>query len=321
MQKVLVTGGAGFIGSHLCAFLLSQNYQVICLDNFLSGRKVNIKAHESNSNFSLIEYDITKPIDAIASKLEAIDFIFHLASPASPNKYSKTSYLSNPIETLSVNSFGTHQLLDLALKNKSRFLYASSSEVYGDPSISPQVESYFGNVNPNGPRSVYDEGKRFGEAITMAFVRKYDVDARIVRIFNTYGPNMREDDGRVVSNFIIQALQNKPLTIYGKGDQTRSFSYVSDTVSGLIKTMFTDGQKGGVFNIGNPIEKTILEFATLIKELTGSKVDFVYEDLPQDDPKQRKPDISNAKDRLGYVPSVTLEEGLKKTIEYFNKSV
>jgi nucleoside-diphosphate-sugar epimerase len=220
-----------------------------------------------------------------------------------------------------VNSFGTHQLLDLALKNKSRFLYASSSEVYGDPSISPQVESYFGNVNPNGPRSVYDEGKRFGEAITMAFVRKYDVDARIVRIFNTYGPNMREDDGRVVSNFIIQALQNKPLTIYGKGDQTRSFSYVSDTVSGLIKTMFTDGQKGGVFNIGNPIEKTILEFATLIKELTGSKVDFVYEDLPQDDPKQRKPDISNAKDRLGYVPSVTLEEGLKKTIEYFNKSV
>jgi len=317
MQTVLVSGGAGFIGSHLCAYLLSQNYQVICIDNLLTGSKINIQPYLNNEQFKFIEFDVINSLQDIKKQFSKLDYIFHLASPASPNINSPRSYLSYPLETLMVNSVGTQNLLELARENNCRFLYASSSEVYGDPTISPQNESYFGNVNPNGIRSVYDEGKRYGEAISMAYVRKFNLDARIVRVFNTYGPNMLKDDGRVVSNFINQALLEAPITVYGKGLQTRSFSYISDTIDGFVKTMFLDNLKGEVFNIGNPIEKTIYEFATIIKELTHSSSEIVYKPLPEDDPKQRKPDIQKAGQMLGFFPKVSLEEGLKYTIDYF----
>lgn len=318
MQTVLVAGGAGFIGSHLCEKLLEKQYKVICMDNLLTGNASNIETLKKHPHFTFIHQDITT-LDIQNSALAAVAYIFHLASPASPNVKSERSYMSYPIETLLVNSQGTHILLELAKKNKARFLFASTSEVYGDPSQHPQTEDYFGNVNPNGPRSVYDESKRFGEAITMAYVRKFDLDARIVRIFNTYGPLMQEDDGRVVSNFINQALKGEPITIYGSGKQTRSFCYVSDMVEGLYKLMFVDGLQGEVINIGNPVEKTIEEFAILIKALVGSSSEIVYEGLPTDDPKQRRPDITKAKHALNWEPMVDLEEGLKKTIAYFKK--
>lgn len=317
MQTVLVAGGAGFIGSHLCERLLAQNYRVLCLDNLLTGDRHNIKQFEENPHFQFINQDLIKSIgDKIKPELP-IDFIFHLASPASPNKKNKKSYMNFPIETLLVNSMGTYNLLLLAQEKHARFLFASTSEVYGDPKITPQSEDYNGNVSPNGPRSVYDEGKRFGEAATMAFVRKFNVDARIVRIFNTYGPRMQPDDGRVVSNFIMQAINNQPLTIYGDGMQTRSFCYISDLIDGLYKTMFTGQLAGEVINLGNPSEKKIEEFALLVKKITGTHSQIIYDDLPEDDPQQRCPDISKAKSLLSWEPKVTIEEGLKKTIEYF----
>lgn len=324
MQVVLVAGGAGFIGSHLCGQLLNKGYQVICVDNFITSDKKNINYLLQNPNFKFIEFDITKDISTLNSlaslrsgQLSTLNCIFHLASPASPNKKSPRSYINFPIETLLANSMGTHQLLELAKKFSSKFLFASTSEIYGDPAVSPQNEEYFGNVNPNGIRSVYDEAKRFGEAITMGYVRKYNLDARIIRIFNTYGPKMQVDDGRVVSNFINQAIKNEKITIYGKGLQTRSFCYISDMISGIMKAMFKDGTKGEVINLGNTDERKISELATMIKEMTNSASEIAYEDLPEDDPKERKPDISKAKRILDWEPSVLLEDGLKKTIEYF----
>lgn len=313
MQTALVAGGAGFIGTHLCKSLLDDNFRVICVDNLITSSKKNIEQLLSNQNFIFLEQDITKPLEIN----ESVDFIFHLASPASPNKKSPRSYINFPLETLLANSAGTRNLLDLAKEKEARFLYASSSEIYGDPLISPQKEDYFGNVNPNGIRSVYDEGKRFGEAITMAYFRKINLDARIVRIFNTYGPFMQKDDGRVVSNFINQAIKNIPLTIYGQGKQTRSFCFVDDMVNGLMLSIFSENTNGQVFNLGNPDEKTILELAELIKKLTKSASEIVYEDLPLDDPKKRNPDISKAQKILGFSPKVKTEDGLLKTIEYF----
>lgn len=314
MQTVLVAGGAGFIGTRLCKSLLVDGYRVICVDNLITSAKNNITELLDNSNFTFIEQDVTKPL-AIDEK---IDYIFHLASPASPNKNSAKSYISFPIETLLVNSQGTHLLLDLAKKKSSKFLFTSTSEVYGDPAVSPQKEDYFGNVNPNGIRSVYDESKRFGEAITMAYVRKFNLDARIIRIFNTYGPLMQKDDGRVVSNFVNQAINNQPLTIYGDGKQTRSFCFVDDMVSGIKAAMFTANTKGEVINLGNPDERTIIELAEVIKKMTNSTSEIISEEgFPEDDPKSRKPDIEKAKSLLGWEPKVSIEEGLNKTIQYF----
>ncbi|MCL6096430.1 MAG: SDR family oxidoreductase [Patescibacteria group bacterium] len=313
MQTVLVAGGAGFIGSHLCKKLLSENYKVICVDNLITGNKNNLNDILSNENFTFLEKDVTKNFQE-DSKL---DFIFHLASPASPNKKSPRSYINHPLETLLVNSLGTYNLLELAKETSAKFLYASSSEIYGDPKISPQKEDYFGNVNPNGVRSVYDEGKRFGEAITASYVRESGLDARIIRIFNTYGPFMQADDGRVVSNFINQAISNKPLTIYGDGSQTRSFCYVDDMVEGLMFSMFSDKTKGEVINLGNLDERKISEIATMIKDIVKSSSKIIFEELPEDDPETRRPDISKAKKLIGWSPKVNIVEGLKKTVEYF----
>ncbi len=316
MATVLVAGGAGFIGSHLCENLLNNGHKVIAVDNLITGEKTNLSKLLSNSSFEFIEKDITGDLSDIADKLKGVEYIFHMASPASPNRKSAKSYISFPIETLMVNSLGTYNLLNLAKEQSAKFLFASSSEVYGDPSVSPQPETYFGNVNPNGVRSVYDEGKRFGEALTMGFVRKHSTDARIIRIFNTYGPKMQKDDGRVVSNFINQAITAAPITVYGDGSQTRSLCFISDLVDGIIKAMFA-GSKGEVFNLGNPNEKTIFEVAKMIKEMTGSNSEITFEQLPQDDPKKRKPDISKANNLLSWNPTVNLEQGLSKTIEYF----
>jgi dTDP-glucose 4,6-dehydratase len=306
--KILVTGGAGFIGSHLCDFLLEKGHYVICADNLLTGDIKNIKHNLQNKRFEFMKHDVTKPLK-ISGR---IDYVLHFASPASP-----VDYMNYPLETLDVGSIGTKILLELARKKKAKFLLASTSEVYGDPKISPQPEEYFGNVNPIGPRSVYDEAKRFAEALTSAYVREKLVDARIVRIFNTYGPRMGLDDGRVVPNFIKQALTGQPLTVYGDGSQTRSFCYVSDMVSGIYKLMYT--KTAGPINIGNPKELKVNEFANVILKLTGSRSKIVYKPLPQDDPKQRSPDISKAKKELAWAPEVDLEEGLKKTIEWFSK--
>ncbi|OGH11659.1 MAG: NAD-dependent dehydratase [Candidatus Levybacteria bacterium RIFCSPLOWO2_01_FULL_36_13] len=314
METCLVAGGGGFIGSHLCKSLLDENFKVICVDNFITGDKANINSLTSNSNFKLLEKDIIKEKDFEAEK---IDYIFHLASPASPNAKSKKSYINFPLETLLVNSVGTYNLLELSLKNNSKFLYTSTSEVYGDPAVSPQNEEYFGNVNPNGIRSPYDESKRFGEAITQTYFRKFNLDTRIIRIFNTYGPNMQKDDGRVVSNFINQAIEGKSITIYGDGSQSRSFCYVTDMIEGIKKSMFSERSKGEVINLGNPNERSILDFAKLIIKLTGSASEIVFENLPEDDPKKRRPDITKAKSLLDWEPKVGLEDGINNTIEYY----
>jgi nucleoside-diphosphate-sugar epimerase len=321
MQLVLVAGGAGFIGSHLCRSLLKDGYKVVCVDNLITGDKKNIEDLFENPNFKFIEQDITKPISNFipikSGQISNIKYIFHLASPASPNKKSKRSYINHPIETLLVNSVGTYNLLELSRKLNAKFLFASSSEIYGDPKISPQDEEYFGNVNPNGIRSSYDEGKRFGEALTFAFIRKHKLRARIVRIFNTYGPNMQADDGRVVSNFITQAIINKPITVYGDGSQTRSFCYIDDMTDGIKRALFLDKGEHEVINLGNPNELTILELANSIKKMTNSSSDIVFEKLPVDDPKRRRPDIAKAKRLLEWDPKVPIAEGLEKTIKYF----
>jgi dTDP-glucose 4,6-dehydratase/UDP-glucuronate decarboxylase len=311
MEKILVTGGAGFIGSHICDFLVTKGYNVVCLDNLLTGSKKNIEKLLADPKFEFIEADVTKPIDQITN---GIKYIFHLASPASP-----VDYQNHPEETLLTNSQGTINVLNLARDSGARVLIASTSEVYGDPLEHPQKETYFGNVNSFGPRSCYDEGKRFSEAATYVFLHKYDLDARIVRIFNTYGPKMQKDDGRVVSNFISQALSNSPISIDGDGSQTRSFCYVSDLVEGIFKTMFSEKTKGEIFNLGNPDEYTIKELADKIIKLTGSSSEIKYNgSFRKDDPMRRKPDITKAKLILSWEPKVGVDDGLQKTIEYYN---
>ena len=307
-KKVLVTGGAGFLGSWLCEGLVKKGYEVICIDNFSSGVKKNIARLLSDSKFKLIERDIVKPLRIDGS----IDLIFHLASRASPADFGKYS-----IDILLTNSLGTHNMLELAREKHARFLLASSSEIYGDSKVHPQPEDYWGNVNPVGSRSCYDEGKRFSESLTMNFHRRYGVDVRIARIFNAFGPRMRPDDGRVISNFISQALKNRPITVYGDGSQTRSFCYVSDMVEGLMKFAFIDDLNGEVLNLGNPEEISILKIAELIRRLAKSSSPIVFRPLPKDDPKKRKPDITKAKKKLNWEPKIRLEKGLKETIKYF----
>ncbi|MFZ5845412.1 MAG: UDP-glucuronic acid decarboxylase family protein [Patescibacteria group bacterium] len=304
----VVTGGAGFIGSHLCEALLAHGHQVFCLDNLLTGAEENLIHAKKNPNFTFIRIDVTEKLPILGK----IDYIFHLASPASPRDYQNYAE-----ETALVNSVGTRNLLRLAKSYGARFLFASTSEVYGEPLEHPQRETYWGNVNPNGPRSCYDESKRFGEMITMVYVRKYGVDARIARIFNTYGERMQPEDGRVVSNFVNQALNGKPLTIYGDGSQTRSFCYVSDLVAGLLRLMFTDDLAGEVVNLGNPEEYPVLELAGKIKQLAASNSKIIYKPLPPDDPSRRRPDITKAKKLLGWEPKISLEKGLKKTIQFY----
>jgi UDP-glucuronate decarboxylase len=304
-MRILVTGGAGFIGSHLCERLLGEGHEVICLDNFFTGAKRNIAHLIGNPAFELIRHDITQPI------LLEVDRIYNLACPASPIHYQY-----NPVKTIKTSVLGAINMLGLAKRVRARVLQASTSEVYGDPQVHPQTEEYWGNVNPIGIRSCYDEGKRVAETLMMDYHRQNGVDIRIVRIFNTYGPRMAENDGRVVSNFIVQALRGEEITVYGEGSQTRSFCYVDDLVEGMIRMMEEEGLCGPV-NLGNPAETTILEFARRIVALTGSKSQVVFRPLPADDPKQRQPDISQARERLGWEPRVQLDTGLKQTIDYF----
>lgn len=308
MKRILITGGAGFIGSHLCERLLNEGNDVICLDNFFTGSKNNIRHLIGNNRFELVRHDITKEFYA------EVDQIYNLACPASPIHYQY-----NPIKTMKTSVVGIMNVLGLAKRCKARILQASTSEVYGDPKVHPQVEEYWGNVNPIGIRSCYDEGKRCAETFMMDYHRQNKVDIRIVRIFNTYGPKMALDDGRVVSNFIVQALKNEDITVYGKGDQTRAFCYVSDLVDGLIRMMNNEEGFIGPVNLGNPVEYSILDFAKLIIELTNSKSKIVFKDLPQDDPTQRLPNITKAKEKLNWQPQVDIRDGLMQTIQYFEK--
>ena len=308
MKRILVTGGAGFVGSHLCERLLHDGHEVISLDNYFTGTKANIEHLMDNPYFEIIRHDVTMPF------FIEVDEIYNLACPASPIHYQY-----NPIKTVKTSVMGAINMLGLAKRIKSKILQASTSEVYGDPEVHPQTEDYWGHVNPIGIRSCYDEGKRVAETLFMNYHHQNDVRIKIIRIFNTYGPRMDQNDGRVVSNFIVQALKEKDITIYGKGDQTRSFQYVDDLVSGMLKTMETGDDFIGPVNIGNPIEFTILELAEKIIDITGSKSKIVYEPLPLDDPMQRQPDISMAKKNLDWEPSVKLEDGLVKTIHYFDE--
>jgi len=308
-MHVVVAGGAGFLGSHLCDALLARGDTVTCVDNYVTGSAGNVAHVTGDSRFRLIEHDVCAPLDMFGTDAE-IDAVMNLASPASPK-----DYLAAPIATLDVGSIGTRNLLELARRSGARFFMASTSEVYGDPLVHPQPETYWGHVNPIGERSVYDEAKRFSEAITTAYRRALGVDTQIVRIFNTYGPRMQVDDGRVVSNFIVQALRDEPLTIYGDGTQTRSFCYVSDEIAGFLALL--DSDEPGPVNIGNPVEFTMLELADVVLELTGSSAGIDHRPLPNDDPKQRQPDIAVARTRLGWEPAVELRAGLELTIPYF----
>lgn len=307
-KRVLITGGAGFIGSHLCQYFLERDFEVIAMDNLLTGDIKNIEHLFSNPSFLFIKQDVTNYIHIPGP----IDYVLHFASPASPVDYSNL-----PIQTLKVGALGTHKTLGLAKEKKARFLLASTSEVYGDPLCHPQNEDYWGNVNPIGPRGVYDEAKRFAEAMTMAYHRYHKIETRIVRIFNTYGPKMRINDGRAIPTFISQALKNEDITAFGDGKQTRSFCYISDLVEGIFRLLMSDYPYP--VNIGNPNEMTITELAQKIIELTGSKSKIVYKPLPEDDPKVRQPDITRAKTILSWTPKVPLEDGLKATIEYFKQ--
>ena len=323
--RTLVTGGAGFVGSHLCDRLIAEGHEVICLDNLLTGSEENIRHLVGHLRFTFLRFDITRAdeLSALLSKIfsgrgrsssKRLDYLAHLASPASPK-----DYLRHPIDTLKAGSFGTYHALELARAQDSVFLVSSSSEIYGDPEMTPQVESYWGHVNPIGPRSVYDEAKRFSEALTMAYHRKHGVEIRIARIFNTYGERMRIDDGRVLPNFMMQALQNKPLTVYGKGIQTRSFCYVSDTVEGLYRLLLST--ETGPVNLGNPEEVSILEFAREVIEITGSRSKINFQPLPVDDPRRRRPDISKAVATLNWKPKVGRCEGIERVIPYFKAQV
>lgn len=313
MQTALVAGGAGFIGSHLCKQLLEEGYRVICVDNLLTGSQQNIQRLLDHPHFTFLQHDVTETLpDHITA-----DAVFHLASPASPNHHSKLSYHALPMQTMMVNTEGTHRLLEFSEKNNASFLFASTSEAYGDPLVHPQDEEYRGNVSTTGPRSVYDEAKRFGETLTAYYHRNKQLDARIVRIFNTYGPHMAKDDMRMAITFIQQALSNKPITVFGDGKQTRSLCYVSDLVDGLVRLMFYPQTAGEVVNLGSSEEHTVLEYATMIKELIKSDSEIVFsEGLPTDDPMRRRPDITKAKRLLNWEPTVQLSQGLEKLIEY-----
>jgi dTDP-glucose 4,6-dehydratase len=308
--RALITGGAGFLGSHLCELFLSRGHEVICMDNFITGTPANVKHLFGRDGFTLIKHDVTNYIHVDGP----LDYVLHFASPASP-----IDYLEKPIQTLKVGSLGTHKTLGVAKDKGARYLLASTSEVYGDPLVHPQTEDYWGNVNPVGPRGVYDEAKRFAEAMTMAYHRFHGVPTRIVRIFNTYGERMRIRDGRVVPAFISQALKNEPLTVFGDGSQTRSFCYVSDLVDGIYRLLMSD--EVSPTNIGNPAEMTVLQFAEEIKRLTGASAPIEFRPLPEDDPKIRRPNITKARQLLGWEPKVPLEEGLTRTIEYFRAVV
>jgi UDP-glucuronate decarboxylase len=303
-KRILVTGGAGFLGSHLCGRLLDEGDDVVCLDNFFTGRRENVERLQSRPAFELVRHDVCDPI------IMEVDEVFHLACPASPIHYQR-----NPVRTIRACVQGTLNMLDLAREVRARILIASTSEVYGDPQVHPQVESYWGNVNPIGPRACYDEGKRCAEALAASYARQYGVAVRTARIFNTYGPRMLENDGRVISNFVSQCLRGRPLTIYGDGSQTRSFCYVDDLIEGFVRLMRSDEE--APVNLGNPGEFTMLELATQIRELTGAKSPLVHEPLPPDDPVRRLPDISRAVERLGWRPTIPLREGLERTIADF----
>ncbi len=308
MTRAVITGGAGFLGSHLADVLRARGCEVVVFDNFLTGQFENVAHFADDRGFTLVEHDVIDgiPVDG------PVDAVLHFASPASPPEY-----LAHPIETLEVGSIGTRNALDLARTKGARFLLASTSEIYGDPLVHPQPESYFGNVNSVGPRSVYDEAKRFAEAITMAYHREYAVDTKIVRIFNTYGPRLGAADGRVVSNFLAQAMRGEPLTVYGDGKQTRSFCYVDDEVRGLVALL--DSEHVGPMNIGNPDEFTMVELAEMVLELTGAPGPLVFEPLPPDDPKQRRPDISLANEVLGWHPEIDVREGLARTYDWYRR--
>jgi dTDP-glucose 4,6-dehydratase len=307
-MRAVITGGAGFLGSHLTDYLLERGWEVVSIDNLVTGAEINVRHLAGHPRFQMIQQDVTKYIEVPGH----VDYVLHFASPASP-----VDYLKLPIQTLKVGSLGTHNTLGLALAKGAKYLISSTSECYGDPLVSPQPETYWGNVNPIGPRGVYDEAKRFSEAIVMAYHRTHGVDTHIVRIFNTYGPRMRLNDGRALPNFVYQALAGLPITVYGAGKQTRSFCYVSDLIEGIYRLMLSD--EHDPTNIGNPQEITILEFAERIRTLLGAKTPIVFEPLPQDDPKQRCPDISKARRLLNWGPKVGLEEGLQQTLDYFKK--
>ena len=309
-MNILITGGSGFIGSHFCKKLIEKGNDIICVDNFITGAKDNVEGLLDNPKFKLIEHDISKPLFL----KEDLDWVLHFASIASP-KY----YLREPIKTLKSGLLGTHNCLGIAKDKKAKFFLTSTSEIYGDPLVHPQPEEYWGNVNTIGVRSCYDESKRGAESLTYAYMRQHDVDVRVIRIFNTYGPNMQCDDGRVVSNFIVQALKGEDITLYGKGDQTRSFCYVDDLLEGIFKLMHYEYKMP--LNLGNPFEFTILELVNLVLKLTNSKSGLKFLPLPDDDPKKRNPDITKAKKLLDWEPIISLEEGLKKTIEYFTKKL
>ena len=309
-RRILITGGSGFIGSHLCTHLLSQGSNVICVDNFFSSDRLNVEQLLDNKRFELIRHDVTFPL-----YLE-VDEIYNLACPASPIHYQH-----DPVQTTKTSVHGAINMLGLAKRVKAKILQASTSEVYGDPNIHPQTEDYWGNVNPIGPRSCYDEGKRCAETLFFDYWRQHHIPIKVARIFNTYGPRMHPNDGRVVSNFIVQALLNRDVTIYGSGSQTRSFCFVDDLVNGLIRFMATEDSVTGPLNIGNPAEYTILELASTIVEMTNSRSNIVFRPLPEDDPRQRQPDISRAKDHLSWSPTIPLREGLQKTINYFEQVV
>lgn len=323
-MRIVITGGAGFLGRHFCGKLLSLGHEVLCLDNLLTGRRQNIEAFEQVPAFRFVSQDVTAPLKVDG----VVNAVIHMACPASP-----PDYLQFPIQTLEVGTIGTRNMLVLALEKQARFLLTSTSEVYGDPKVNPQTEEYWGNVNPIGPRSVYDEAKRASEALTMAYHRRYGLDTRIARIFNTYGPWMRADDGRVVSNFIVQALQGNDLTIYGDGNQTRSFCFVSDLIDGLTRLLMVESDSGATaassgeewgihypVNVGNPREDKIIDIAGIIAEMTGSSSSIKFHPLPTDDPKLRCPDISRARRLLGWEPKIPLKEGLASTISYFRES-
>ncbi|MFL5705024.1 MAG: UDP-glucuronic acid decarboxylase family protein [Ktedonobacteraceae bacterium] len=309
-MRIVVTGGAGFIGSHLCTRLLDEGHNVLCVDNFITGDERNIAPLRNHSHFSFLYQDVTRPFEFEA------DAIFHLASPASP-----VGYMDHPIETILVNSQGTYQMLEQAKKQNAIFLVASTSEAYGDPLVHPQREDYWGNVNPIGPRACYDESKRLGETLTMEYYRQYGLNTRIVRIFNTYGPNSQINDGRMIPNFITQALLNEPLTIYGDGSITRSICYVSDLVDGLMRVMFKPYTAGEVFNLGNTEEHTVLEYAKIIIQLCEASSSIIFEPNRVDDPERRRPDISKAQKMLGWEPKISIEAGLRRTIEWFSNYV
>jgi nucleoside-diphosphate-sugar epimerase len=314
-MKVVITGGAGFIGSHLTEHFLKAGHEVVVLDNLISGNEANLTEFKGNPSFRFINHDVIEPL---AEDLGKIDAIFHFACPASPNPNSPVSYINHPVETLMVSSVGSKNMLDLAVKNDCQIIFASTSEVYGDPTVHPQTEEYWGNVSPNGPRSCYDEGKRFMEALAFTYFRKHNTKIKVVRIFNTYGPRMRRDDGRFAINLINSATRNEPFVLFGDGSSTRSFCYVDDLITGIDKVFSTDAAVGQVINLGNPGEFSVNDSIKLVESLTGKKLELVQKDALPDDPKRRQPDISKAKRLLGWEPVVSFADGLKKSLEYYS---